>query len=233
VTWADLVEWFSDTPDILDQVLTHLKLAYVPVFFAVLVALPIGFYIGHKRRFEFASVTIANLGRALPSFAILALALPLSIKLGLGLGFWPTFVALFFLAVPPILTNTYVGVRSVDPDTVESARGVGLSEAQVLRQVELPLAVPLIMTGIRTAAVQSVATATLGSLVAAGGLGDYIRFGFRAGDRASLVGGAILVALLAIGSELLFSVIERLLRPKMSEDLDLPRISAELTPVEG
>jgi len=157
-------------------------------------------------------VTIANLGRALPSFAILALALPISIQLGLGLGFWPTFAALFLLAIPPILTNTYIGVKGVDPDVVEAARGMGLSGWQVLYRIEVPLAAPLIVAGLRTAAVQSVATATLAALVAGGGLGDYIRLGFRASQDDALLGGAILVALLAIVTEVALSLLERAVR---------------------
>lgn len=216
MSFSELATWFSETPDIWARVLEHLRLAFAPVVAALLVALPLAFYIGHKRRFEFLTVSIANLGRALPSFAILALALPLSIRFGLGLGFWPTFVALFFLAVPPILTNSYVGVRSVDPDTVESARAVGLSEWQVLREIEIPLAVPLIVTGLRTASVQSIATATLAALVAGGGLGTYIRLGFRAGEDPPLVGGAILVAVLALASEMSFSLLERRVRARTS-----------------
>jgi len=220
---SELMDWFAQTSDIGAQALEHIKLSFIPVIAAMLVALPIGLYIGHRRRFELAAVSIANLGRAVPSFAVLSLALPIAINVAgwidrpeLGLGFWPTFVALFFLSVPPILTNAYVGVKGVDPDAVDAARGQGLSERQILRRVELPLATPLIIAGVRTAAVQSVATATLAALVAGGGLGTYIVLGFRTGPsgRPSLIGGAILVATLAIATEILFSVINRALSPK-------------------
>jgi osmoprotectant transport system permease protein len=214
MTLAEIVDWFSQTDDISTRLFEHMRLSYVPVLAAMIVAFPVGLYIGHSRRFEFAAITIANTGRAIPSFAIVSLALPVSIELGLGLGFWPTFAALFFLAVPPILTNTYIGVRNVDEDTVESGRGMGLSEAQLLATIEIPLAAPLIIAGLRTAAVQSVATATLAALVAGGGLGEYIRLGFRAGDDASLVGGALLVAILAVATELALGVVERAARPK-------------------
>ena len=218
MTFAELADWFSQTDGISTRVFEHMRLSYFPVLVAMLVAFPAGLYIGHARRFEFATVTIANFGRAIPSFAILALALPISIELGLGLGFWPTFAALFLLAVPPIMTNTYIGVRSVDEDTVESARGMGLSERQVLVTIEIPLAAPLILAGVRTAAVQSVATATLAALVAGGGLGEYIRFGFRAADDASLVGGALLVAILAVATEVILGVVERAARPKTAQE---------------
>jgi osmoprotectant transport system permease protein len=214
MTFSDLLTWFSETSDIDTRVFEHLRLSYLPVLAACAAGMPVGLYIGHARRFEFTAVTLANLGRAIPSFAILSLALPISIGLGLGLGFWPTFVALFFLAVPPIVTNTYIGVRGVDPDTVEAGRGMGLSGFQVLGRIELPLAAPLIVAGIRTAAVQSVATATLAALVAGGGLGTYIRLGFRAGDDTTLLGGAILVALLALATEGLFALVQRAATPR-------------------
>jgi osmoprotectant transport system permease protein len=214
MSFAQLLDWFAQTDDIPQQLLRHMYLSYVPVLCAIAVALPAGLYIGHRRRFEVAVVSIANLGRAIPSFAILSLALVASLNLGLGLGFWPTFSALFLLSIPPILVNTHVGVKGVDPDTVEAARGSGFSEGQVLGSIELPLAAPLIVAGIRTAAVQCVATATLGAFVAAGGLGDYIRLGFRAGRPEELLGGAILVAMLAIATEIVLAGIERAISPR-------------------
>jgi len=219
MTFAELVEWFQTTEDITTKVLEHARLSFFPVVAALAVALPVGLYVGHRRRFEFLAVTLANLGRAIPSFAIVALALPISIRLGLGLGFWPTFAALFFLAVPPIFVNTYIGVVNVDPDAVEAGRGMGFTEGQVLRGIELPLGMPLIVTGVRTAAVQSVATATLAALVAGGGLGDYIRLGFRSGDGAALLGGAILVALMALVTEVALGWVERRVRRAGGEEL--------------
>jgi osmoprotectant transport system permease protein len=209
-----VIEWFQTAGNIPEEVARHLYLSFIPVMAAVALALPVGLYIGHRRRFEFIAVTLANLGRAIPSFAILSLFLPFSIRIGLGLGFWPTFAALFVLSIPPILINTYVGVKEVDGDTIEAARGVGYSEGQVLRKIELPLAAPLVVAGIRTAAVQSVATATLGALVAAGGLGDPIVLGFATGKIGPLVGGALLVAGLALITELALGWVERRATPK-------------------
>lgn len=208
---AELLDWFRETGDIPTRLWEHVRLSGTSVLGASVIGLPIGLYIGHLRRFEFVAVTAANLGRAIPSFAILSLALPLSIQFGLGLGFWPTFVALFLLAIPPILTNTYVGVKEVDADTIEASRGMGMTGGQVLRRVRLPLAMPLIVAGIRTSAVQVVATATLAALVAGGGLGTYIVFGFRAGDDGALLGGALLVALLAFATELGLGLVEKAL----------------------
>ncbi len=215
-------QWFLETEDIGRQLVRHLYLSYTAALAAFVVALPVGLYIGHKRRFEFIAITFANLGRAIPSFAILSLALLVFLQFGIGIGgdfgFWPTFSALFFLSVPPILVNTHVGIRGVDPDTLEAARGLGSSEWDVLFRIEVPLAMPLIVAGLRTAAVQSVATATLGAFVGAGGLGDYIRLGIRTHNYDVLLGGAILVAMLAIGTEFLLSVLERFVSPKTSQE---------------
>jgi osmoprotectant transport system permease protein len=212
---TDLMTFFEETPEIWSVILRHLQLSFVPVVAALAIAFPLGLYIGHARRFEFITVTLANLGRAIPSFAILSLALIPVIRVGAeDFGFWATFFALFFLALPPIVVNTYTGVKNVEADLIEAAAGQGLSGSQVLTRVEIPLAAPLIVAGIRTAAVQSVATATLGALVAGGGLGEYIVLGFRAGDDPSLIGGAFLVAVLAIATEVAFALAERALRPK-------------------
>jgi osmoprotectant transport system permease protein len=133
-----------------------------------------------------------------------------ALSLRLGLGFWPTFIALVPLGIPPIMTNSYVAVRGVDRDVVEAARGMGLRERQVLSQVELPIAAPLIIAGIRNAAVAIVATATLGALVAGGGLGRYIVDGLARQEYPRLFVGALLVALLSIFVEVAFGAFERL-----------------------
>ena len=187
----------------------HLVLSGLAVGIAVLIALPLGVYLGHTGRGGFAAINVANMGRALPSMALLAFALPIAFSLGLGLGFWPTLLAMIPLAIPPILTNSFVAIREVDRDVIEAARGMGLREWQVLGQAELPIAAPLIITGIRNAAVAVVATATLGALVAGGGLGRYIIDGLALQEYERLVVGAVLVALLAIAVELAFGLVER------------------------
>jgi osmoprotectant transport system permease protein len=138
-----------------------------------------------------------------------AFALPIAFAFGLGLGFWPTFIALVPLAIPPMLTNAYVGTRAVDRDVIESARGMGMAELGILRRIELPLALPLVLAGMRTSAVNVVATATLGALVAGGGLGRYIVDGLGLQEYDRLFAGALLVALLAIGVEVAFGTFER------------------------
>lgn len=192
------------------RILEHVELSALAVAVACAIALPIGLYLGHTGRLAFVAVNVANVGRALPSLALLALALPISFALGLGLGFWPTLIALVPLALPPVLTNAYVAIRTVDRDVVESARGMGLSEAGILRRVELPLALPLILSGVRTGAVNVVATATLGALVAGGGLGRFIVDGLALQEYDRLLGGALLVAALAIAVEVAFGTFERL-----------------------
>lgn len=217
----------SRVADVSSSVLRHLYLAFMPVLAASALALPIGLYIGHRRRFEFAAVQLANLGRAVPSFAILSLAFVFFVGIERGFSIWPTFTALFFLSLPPILINAHIGVKGVDEDVIESARGMGFSELQILTRIELPLAAPLIVTGIRTAAVQSVATATLGALVAAGGLGFYIVYGFRTNNLELKIGGAVLVAVLALLTEFGLGLVARAVRPK-----GVSRIPSRVEPLE-
>ncbi len=205
---ADPAHW-QGANGIPTRVAEHVEITALSVGVAAAIALPIGLYLGHTGRAAFLAITVANLGRALPSLAMLAFALPLSFALGLGLGFWPTFMAMVPLAVPPILTNTYVAIRGTDPDTVEAARGMGMRELQVLRAVEVPAGMPILLAGIRTASVNVIATATLGALVAGGGLGRYIVDGLALQEYDRLFAGALLVALLALGTEALGGVLER------------------------
>jgi osmoprotectant transport system permease protein len=210
VAWLTAPEHWTGSDGIPNRIAEHLLISGLVVLVAVLIALPIGVWAGHTGRGGFLAINIANLGRALPSLALLALMLPVALSFKLGLGFWPTFFALVPLGIPPILTNSYVAVRGVDPDIVEAARGMGLRERQVLRHVELPIGAPLILAGIRNSAVAIVATATLGALVAGGGLGRYIVDGLARQEYPRLFVGALLVALLSIGVEVVFGGVERL-----------------------
>jgi osmoprotectant transport system permease protein len=234
----EVAAWFADPAHwrgangIPTRVLEHVEISAAAVAVALVLAVPIGLLVGHARRSEFIAVSIANLGRAIPSFAILSIVFQLMLTYfrGAAFGFWPTVVSLFLLAVPPILTNTYVGVQGVEADVVEAARGMGMGEGQILARVELPLAIPLMVAGIRTAAVQVVATATLAALIAGGGLGRYIIDGFAQGDDPKVYAGAILVALLAIVTEALFAYIQRRVSPTTvsTEEVVLSRAQGTL-----
>lgn len=194
---------------ILNRTFEHVSLSALSMAVASLIAIPPALFLGHTGRGGILAVSIVNIGRAVPSFAIVALALPVSINLGLGLGFWPTFIALVALALPPMFTNTYTGVREVDQGTVEAALGMGMTAWEILRGIEMPLASPVILAAVRVSAVQVVATASLGALVAWGGLGRYIVDGFSQGDNVEVFVGGLLVALLAVATQLLLGLVER------------------------
>jgi osmoprotectant transport system permease protein len=212
---AALARWLTDPVNwqgshgIPIRVLEHIELSGLSVLAALIIAMPIALYLGHTGRAGFVAINVANIGRAIPSLALLAFGLVIAISLGLGLGFWPTVFALVPLAIPPILTNSYVAVREVDRDIVDAARGMGLSEGQILRSIEIPLGLSLMLAGIRTAAVNVVATATLGALVAGGALGRFIVDGFALQEYDQLMAGALLVALLAVATEVSFAALER------------------------
>jgi osmoprotectant transport system permease protein len=210
LTWLTAPEHWVGSDGIPNRIAEHLLISGVTAAAAVLIALPVGILFGHTGRGGFVAINVANLGRAMPSLALLALMLPVALSLKLGLGFWPTFIALVPLGIPPVLTNSYVAVREVDRDVVEAARGMGLREGQVLRQVELPIGAPLIIAGVRNSAVAIVATATLGALVAGGGLGRYIVDGLARQEYPRLFVGAMLVALLSIAVEIAFGAFERM-----------------------
>ncbi|HWD46682.1 MAG TPA: ABC transporter permease [Actinomycetota bacterium] len=199
----EVVAWLTDPaqwsgPDgIPVRTLQHLWYSLLATVLAAAIALPIGVFIGHTGRGALFAVNLTNLGRAIPSLGIIILAFFVA-----GIGFIPVLVTLTVLAIPPIVTNSYIGVRSVDPDVREAAEGMGMRGRQVLWRVELPVAMPLIMAGIRTSAVQVVATATLAAFVGLGGLGRYLIDGFSQRDLAEVVGGAILVAVLSLVTEL-------------------------------
>ena len=212
--------WFADPGNwggqdgIPNRLTEHLVICLLSMIAALLVAMPVGLFIGHTNRLSFLAVTLSNIGRAVPSYAVMALLFPLSIAFsvmgpGGDIAYLATFLAMVLLAIPPVVTTTYAGMRGVDGDLLEAARGMGMRGHQVLRRVELPLAWPVLLTGIRIAAVQVVATATLGAVFGGGGLGRYIIQGQARHDNARLWAGAILVALLAILTELVFAWLVR------------------------
>jgi osmoprotectant transport system permease protein len=207
----DVLAWLTDPaqwsgPDgIPVRTLQHLWYSLVATAIAAAIALPIGIYIGHTGRGALTVINLANQGRAIPALGILFLMFFL-----FGFGVVPILAALTALAIPPIVTNSYIGVRSVDRDVREAAEGMGMRARQVLWQVELPVAMPLIMAGIRTSAVQVVATATLAAFVGLGGLGRYLIDGLAQRDLPQVVGGAILVAVLSLATELVLGRVQTL-----------------------
>ncbi len=214
VTWLTSPDNWDGRGGIGNRLLEHVTISVQTVMLATAIALPAGVGIGHSHRWPGLTTGIVNIARAVPSFAVVALALPFAIRMGLGIGYWPTFLALVLLALPPIFTNAVTAVRVVEPRVVEAARGLGMRERDLLWQVEIPLAIPLILTGIRIAAVQVVATATLGALVGWGGLGRFIVDGFAVQDNVRVFGGAFLVAFLAILTEFGFSALTRWRSPR-------------------
>ncbi|MFB7558940.1 ABC transporter permease [Streptomyces brevispora] len=185
----------------------HLYLTVVCLLISCLIALPVALVLGHLGKGGALAVNISNVGRAVPTFAVLVLLLLTPVgRFGEG----PTIVALVLFAVPPLLTNAYVGMREVDQDVVRAARGMGMTGRQLLFQVEVPLALPLVLTGVRIAAVQLVATATIAALAGGGGLGRIITAGFNLASTAQVVAGAALVAAFALIVEGLFAVAQRL-----------------------
>ena len=194
---------------ILELLGEHLGMSVLAVLAAMAVALPVGVALGTSGRGSGAIVVLSNVSRAVPTLALLTLFAVSPI----GFGNRATTIALAVFAFPPILTNTFVGFRGVDPDVREAARGMGLSRGQVIRRVDFPLALPLVMTGVRTAAVQVVATASLAALVGGGGLGRIINLGFGQQDYGVMIAGAILVAALALLTELVLVLLSWVVTP--------------------
>jgi osmoprotectant transport system permease protein len=195
-----------------DQVLTliwdHLELSFAAMGIACAAAIPIGLVLGHTGRGQFLATSISNIGRAVPSFALVAFFVAF-----LGTTFINVTLALVLLAIPPILTNTFVGVQQVDRDTVDSARGMGMTEPEIVRRVELPLALPLIFGGIRTSTVNVIATATLAPVVGVSSLGDPI-IAVNTHGEAGRLAAAIVVALLAVAAEVGLGALQRATTPK-------------------
>jgi osmoprotectant transport system permease protein len=194
---------------ILDLLVVHLRISALAVLLAAVVAVPTGVLLGRSGRGGGAVVVLSNVSRAVPTLALLTV---LAVT-PLGFSELGTVLALAAFAVPPMLTNTYVGFREVDRDVREAARAMGMSRGQMLTRVEFPLALPLVATGVRTAAVQVVATATLATLVGGGGLGRIINLGFGQQDHGLILAGAVLVAALALLTELVLVLVSAALMP--------------------
>jgi osmoprotectant transport system permease protein len=188
-------------------VVRHLELSGISLGVSILISLPLGIFISRRASIAQVTINFFNALRVIPSLAILFLALPY-----LGIGFLPSLVALTVLAFPPVLINTYTGMRGVDTAVVEAAYGMGMASGQVLRQVEIPLAVPAIVAGVRIAAVEVISSATLAALIGGGGLGNFITLGFDLYNVSIMLVGAIPVALLALITVFALSGLQQLYR---------------------
>lgn len=188
------------------RVLEHLWYTALALGISAVIALPVGLLIGHTGRGAFFAINLGNAARSFPSLGLLML-----LVLGLGLGLLPALIALVALGVPPILASTYAGVRSVEPAVIDAARGMGMTETRIATRVELPIALPLVISGMRSATLQIVATATIAAYLSLGGLGRFVIDGFAVRDYAEMVAGAVFVALLAIVLDGFLVLVQRLL----------------------
>ena len=209
---------------ILEKTWEHIVLSGAALAVSIAIAVPLGVLLGHLHRGSFVAVSVANVGRALPTLVVIGVGFTF-----LGFGFTNVMVALVVLAVPPILTNAYVAVDEVDPDAVEAARGMGMTPFQVLRRVELPLALPLLFAGIRTGAVFVVASATIAAIAGGGGLGE-ILVNQAAYDVEGLVGAALCVSLLALAADAGLGAVQRALTPPGLKQ-EIPAFEPDVRPV--
>jgi len=211
-----LLSWFTDPANwsgedgIPARVLEHVEYTVVVVLIAMLIAVPVGLWVGHTGRARWL-VTLANSLRAVPTLGLLfAVALWLGPRISGDLAFTlPSIAVLVLLAIPPLLAGTYAGIEAVDPAARDAARGVGMTPMQVLRQVELPNALPLLLSGVRSAVLQVVATATIAAYIGLGGLGRYLVDGIALGDYPRTAGGAVLVAVLAVVLDGVIALVQR------------------------
>jgi len=204
-TLTKAITWIAEHPtEFLRALGQHLTMSGISLAIALAIALPLAVVIVNRERLAFAVINTINGLRTIPSLAILAIMLPL-----LGIGLLPSIVALTVLALPPILLNAYVGLRDVDPDSIEAAVGMGMSRGQVLRKIRVPLAAPAMFAGARTAAVQVLAGATLAPFIGGGGLGDFIATGIGVMDTSRLLVGAIPIAILALSAEFILGGLEK------------------------
>jgi osmoprotectant transport system permease protein len=210
-TWlADPAHW-QGPGGIPTRVLEHLVVCAISMLLALALGLPLGLGIGHTGRGVRLAVGLANLGRAVPTLAVIAVLVPITTMIDPQLGFnvYPTVLAMILLALPPILVNAYTAVSNVDRELVEAARGMGLRERQILLQLEVPVSLPAIAAGVRSAAVQIIATATLGAIFGLGGLGRYLVDGIAQQDDGQIWTGVLLVSVLVLLSEGGFALLQR------------------------
>ena len=224
-TLTQAIKFFGNNlPLFRDKTLAHLAISFASAGVAAVIAVPLGVLLGHLHRASFVAINVSNIGRALPSLAVISIGIGI-----LGIGFVNTMVALVILAGPVMLTNAFVAVDQVDPNAVQAAQAMGMRPWQVLLRVELPLAVPLIFAGIRTATVYVVATATLATFAGGGGLGDIIVNEPTYGT-AGVVAGALAITVLAFTIDGLLGLLQRAVTPRpLRRQARTPRVPAAVT----
>ena len=214
---GEVLAWYTDPAQwtgrntLPEMIVGQILLAATSLAVAMAIALPIGLYIGHTGRGAGVAVAMSNIGRAIPSLGWMGLVYPITTGLlqRTGHGFLPGLIALVALGIPPIVTNAYAGLRGVDPDLQEAGRGVGMTEVQLLARVEVPVALPVVLSGVRSSAVAIMATTPLMSIVGADTLGTYILSGLALSDEVQVFAAALLVVVLALLTEIGFALLER------------------------
>lgn len=230
---VSVIEWFTDPANwtgengIPVRTWQQIEISLWAMAIALVIALPIALVLGHKRKGMFLATNVGNIGRAVPTLGVLTILASIP---EIGIGNLAAILALALFAIPPVLTNTYTGLAGVDDEVRDAARGMGMSGTGILARVEVPLAIPLIAAGIRTATVQVVATASLAALVGSGGLGRYVVDGFALQDNTLIIAGAILTAGLAVIAELVLSQVQRMVTPKGLRTLSRTEIAEEEIP---
>ena len=192
-----------------EHTIAYIRLCAISIVLAIIIGVVIGIAVARQPVAAFVAVNLSGLMRAIPAIAFLVVVLPY-----LGLGFTPALIALTILGVPPILLNTYTGIRGIDPATIDAARGMGMTQVQIITRIQAPLVLPIIAAGVRTAATQIIATATLAGIIGAGGYGEYIYSGLYQLDNVQILAGALPVAVLAIAVEIILSQVQRVLTPE-------------------
>ena len=205
-----LLQFIADPNSTFAQhTIDYIRLCAVSIVLSIIIGVVLGIAVARQPIAAFVAINLSGLMRAIPAIAFLVVVLPY-----LGLGFTPALIALTILGVPPILINTYTGIRGIDPSTIDAARGMGMTLWQIIARIQTPLVSPIIAAGIRTAATQIIATATLAGIIGAGGYGEYIYSGLYQLDNVQILAGAFPVAILAIVVEILLSQVQRVLTPE-------------------
>lgn len=209
--WTQFMTYISQNLDyLLSQFLRHLLVSFYGVVFAILIAVPLGFLASKSKKLASIVIPLANAIQTLPSLAVLSL-----LMLAFGVGTTPVVLSVMLYSILPILKNTYAGIQAVDPDLIDAAQAMGMTNGQITRKVVFPLSISVIMAGIRNASVMAVGVATIGTFIGAGGMGDIITRGISASNGGAIIlAGVLPVVALALGLDLIFALIEKLCEPK-------------------